>query len=410
MVIVFKTLRRVVYQVDDLEPARDWYAKILGSQPLFDSPVAVIFQVGDCTLSLARPQPGDMVRRGGAETYWEVDDINAAHQRLLDAGAGQISPVQEILNVMIAKVRDPFGNFIGLTSHMADPGQRTVDKRASETALKVCFCRALASRDERDPIRGPDTMAELFLDAESRTILASTAARSWVIQNRISPPLYGYFIARTRYFDELFVDALDRALPQIVLLGAGYDTRPYRFAKRLGRTRVYEVDVATTQAHKRSLLAAGAVAVPPQLAFVTMNFWTDDYAQALAQAGFDSRARTLFVWEGVSYYLVEADVLRTLRFVSSGAAAGSLIGFDYLSEKTESVSAAEPFRFWLQREQMQTLLEREDFCVQEQMGPEELARRFLRLEDGSQAEPTLDRFALMLARVRERDRGDHGRA
>lgn len=58
-----------------------------------------------------------------------------------------------------------------------------------------------------------------------------------------APGSYEYFIARTAFFDAAVRRALDENVPQIVLLGAGYDSRAYRFADRIRDTRIFELDV-----------------------------------------------------------------------------------------------------------------------------------------------------------------------
>ena len=57
-------------------------------------------------------------------------------------------------------------------------------------------------------------------------------------------------LARTAFFDNLFIDALNKNIPQIVLLGAGYDTRAYRFADLNNATKIFELDIAPTQNRK----------------------------------------------------------------------------------------------------------------------------------------------------------------
>ena len=64
--------------------------------------------------------------------------------------------------------------------------------------------------------------------------------------------MYEYGIARTTFFDNIFIDALNKNIPQIVLLGAGYDTRAYRFAEINNTTKIIELDIETTQNRKRN--------------------------------------------------------------------------------------------------------------------------------------------------------------
>ncbi len=116
----------------------------------------------------------------------------------------------------------------------------------SDTALATATMRALAAKDPREGVFGPDYLAEIFLTEEQRAPLMDPAAREWVMKNRVTPGAYVFMIARTAFFDQVFTDALDKRIAQLVLLGAGYDSRPYRFSSRLGDCRVFELDALAT--------------------------------------------------------------------------------------------------------------------------------------------------------------------
>jgi len=108
----FQGLRTVIYQVDDLDVAKDWYTRILGTEPYFDEPFYVGYNVGGYELGLT-PDPAD--ERGGLIAYWGVDDADAALARLLDLGAalhGEVESVGE--GIRVATVKDPFDNVVGI--------------------------------------------------------------------------------------------------------------------------------------------------------------------------------------------------------------------------------------------------------------------------------------------------------
>lgn len=118
---------------------------------------------------------------------------------------------------------------------------------------------------------------------------------------------------RTGFVDRAVLDALDRGVAQIVIVGAGYDGRPLRFATP--GVRWFEVDHPATQADKTRRLA-GIGAEVGHIAFVTVDLTTDDLPAALAAAGFDAARPALFVVEGVLSYLerpVAARLLASLR-------------------------------------------------------------------------------------------------
>jgi methyltransferase (TIGR00027 family) len=129
-------------------------------------------------------------------------------------------------------------------------------------------------------------------------------------------PLFGtggaYFRARTRFFDEAVVCAIRDGVEQVVLVGAGYDGRAFRY--RSPGVRWFEVDHPATQADKRSRLDALGVSVDgSHLTFVPCDLGDDDVGAALAAAAHDASRSTLFVAEAVLPYLPAGAVERALH-------------------------------------------------------------------------------------------------
>jgi predicted enzyme related to lactoylglutathione lyase len=105
-------LRTVVYHVDDLERAKDWYSKILEIEPYFDQPFYVGYAVGGFELGLV---PDGTPGAGGSVAYWGVADAQAALERLTALGAEVREPLQEVgEGIRVASVADPFGNTFGV--------------------------------------------------------------------------------------------------------------------------------------------------------------------------------------------------------------------------------------------------------------------------------------------------------
>jgi catechol 2,3-dioxygenase-like lactoylglutathione lyase family enzyme len=105
---MFLGLRTVIYPAPDLAAAKAWYTEALGFAPYFDEPFYVGFEVGGYELGL---QPEAQT----AETYWGVEDIDAAHARLLALGATERSPVTDVGgDIRVATVLDPSGSVVGI--------------------------------------------------------------------------------------------------------------------------------------------------------------------------------------------------------------------------------------------------------------------------------------------------------
>jgi methyltransferase (TIGR00027 family) len=114
----------------------------------------------------------------------------------------------------------------------------------------------------------------------------------------------------------------------LVILGAGYDARAYRFD--LAGVNVFEVDHPATQADKLAKLQAIFGNVPEHVTYVPVDFNTQNLEARLLESGYDPRRKTLFIWQGVSMYLTADAVDATLAFVVNCSGAGSAIVFDYL--------------------------------------------------------------------------------
>ena len=111
----FLGLRTAVYPVPDIQAAKDWYTRILGIAPYFDEPFYVGFNVGGYELGLDPDTSASQPGSDGPHAYWGVDDASSALKRLLELGAREHRPLQEVgEGIKVASVLDPFGNAFGI--------------------------------------------------------------------------------------------------------------------------------------------------------------------------------------------------------------------------------------------------------------------------------------------------------
>ncbi|HEX3872085.1 MAG TPA: SAM-dependent methyltransferase, partial [Pirellulales bacterium] len=200
---------------------------------------------------------------------------------------------------------------------------------AIESAETVAFLRALAVTDASLAAPCCDTHARHFLGSKNRGLL------DWLPHSvlkalicRIAPGSYDFTVARTRHFDEALLAGLRRGIDQVVILGAGYDSRALRFERELAGIPIFELDHPGTQARKIKLSNKASGRLPRNLKLIAIDFARQSFADVLTANGFRSDCKTLFLWEGVSYYLPEAAVSDVLAFVSH-CARGSSITFGY---------------------------------------------------------------------------------
>jgi predicted enzyme related to lactoylglutathione lyase len=112
--VMIQGLRLVMYHVDDMQKAKEWYSKVLGYAPYFDQPFYVGFHVGGFELGL-NPDTPKMSKGDSTYAYWGVKDCKAAYKHLLDLGAKPNTPVEDVGGgILAATVTDPWGNVFGV--------------------------------------------------------------------------------------------------------------------------------------------------------------------------------------------------------------------------------------------------------------------------------------------------------
>ncbi|WP_437313902.1 class I SAM-dependent methyltransferase [Sorangium sp. So ce385] len=266
-------------------------------------------------------------------------------------------------------------------------------RRPSLTASLVAALRALYT-EMPEPYRvAPDPLAArlvpwpLALPARALPRAAGSPAAAGALHRAIGVATFGvgYHVAlRTRAIDDALREAVARGASQLVLLGAGLDSRAMRLPELAG-VQVFEVDHPSTQRYKVERLAslargdgsgAGAPGAAPELkarglARVPVDFERDRLDEALLSAGFRPAEPTFWIWEGVTVYLTREAIEATLRLTAALSAPGSRIALTYgmlpdaeLPAWAERVirgmfrSLGEPVRTPLAREEMRELLAR----------------------------------------------------
>ena len=290
----------------------------------------------------------------------------------------------------------------------------SIETQPSGTAAATAFLRALAATDPREDLRGKDNLAAIFLEETQTKSLHDPAARNWVMQHHISPGAYAFMLARTAFFDQIFARALQDNVAQVVLLGAGYDTRPYRFMELLHATRIFEVDAPPTQQRKRACLQQAGISISPQISFVPINFEIDDLQAVLSAAGLQRAQHTLFIWEGVSYYLSAAAVDQVLACVTALSPTGGSIAFDYavlspailqdkdvqeFRQSMQTRHADEPTHFGIRAGTIETFLAERGFQIIEHLTADDMTARYLTPQRYPDVGKVMPLFGFVHARV-----------
>jgi methyltransferase (TIGR00027 family) len=202
--------------------------------------------------------------------------------------------------------------------------------KPSRTAQFVAYTRALGHLAPQVP-GFSDPQAAEFLPGNWKTRIQRTR-RSLAGKPAKSP--YPFWLRGMGLFNQFRTVVLDRAvagaapIAQLVILGAGFDTRAWRL-DALENADVFEVDHPSTQALKCER-AAAVPAKARQVRFVATDFREDHMAASLRAAGYDVNRPAFWLWEGVTMYLRPEAVAANLASFASLSAPGSHLAMTYL--------------------------------------------------------------------------------
>jgi methyltransferase (TIGR00027 family) len=209
-------------------------------------------------------------------------------------------------------------------------------RQISRTSIMVAAARAFGARDPDPSIRNPDWLAEHLLGpAELELIKEHPLSRALdqdyreASREMFNITTTSLMLIRTRFIDEKLAEAVRGGAEQVVILGAGFDTRAFRLHELLKDASVFEIDAPATQECKRRRIDTVLGAVPPNVTYASIDFHHHKLNDVLSNAGYSPDRKTFFIWEGVNMYLREESVRETLLTVSRGAAPGSSLVMDY---------------------------------------------------------------------------------
>jgi methyltransferase (TIGR00027 family) len=288
---------------------------------------------------------------------------------------------------------------------------------AIRSAETMAFLRAVVAREESLVVRCEDAFASLFLGGKRRLVnaIGMQGVIRWLL-HLAAPGSYGFAVTRTRHFDEVLLHESSAGIEQLVLLGAGYDSRPYRFRAALAKVKIFEIDHPGTQARKRRILQRSGNSTPTNLTYIPVDFNRQSLQHALAEHGFSLQKRTLFLWEGVSYYLPQQVVEEVLDFVGRCAPESSIV-FDYaLSRFVKGDTSTyggkqiarwlekigEPFLFGLDPEETATFLSKRGLAVLSDLGASQLEQSYLKTKEGCLLGKTLGHVRMVHAATVDR--------
>lgn len=254
----------------------------------------------------------------------------------------------------------------------------------------------LAAVEQNEPPKRrlvDDDLADLFLPRPLRWLVATTratAVRRLVVRASewSGRGLWANLACRKRFIADKLADALDD-IDAVVILGAGLDTLPYRLTRQVRRP-VFEVDLPVNVARKAKTVRRVLGQLPLSVRLVAVDFERDDLLTSLAEHGYLLDYRVFFICEGVTQYLTEQTVRRTLDGLRP-AAPGSRIVFTYIRKdfidgtnrygtRTLYGSVRQRRQLWhfgIAPEDVAGFLDEYGWQLIEQAGPDELVQRYV---------------------------------
>jgi methyltransferase (TIGR00027 family) len=140
-----------------------------------------------------------------------------------------------------------------------------------------------------------------------------------------------YAVVRTRFFDDFLLHASQSTgARQLVILAAGMDARAFRM-EWLPGTRLYELDRPEVLATKNAIIARAGARPTCEWRAIEADLERPSWSAALLDAGYEAREPSVWLAEGLFFYLTEATVHALLGGASALAPPLSQLGADLVN-------------------------------------------------------------------------------
>lgn len=208
--------------------------------------------------------------------------------------------------------------------------------KTSRTAQYMAFFRALETKHFNNGNLFSDPYAIHFLDSGLRLAVNLSNLplfKSYLkkaIHKKI-PGAYSSGIARTKFIDELLYATVKDGVKQVLILGAGFDTRASRL-DYLQSIPIIEIDHPNTSIYKKGIYKKRIGQLPKNVSYCQIDF-NNESLEALAERNhFDFTKPTTIIWEGVTNYLTSEAIDKTFSFISKFP-KGSFVIFTYVHKQ-----------------------------------------------------------------------------
>ena len=203
-----------------------------------------------------------------------------------------------------------------------------IESKSSRTAGFNCMYRAASYLSKNQFYKSEDFVAPKLLPGLVKFFVKNRLVNfKWSF---FPKGIYEYVIARTKYIDRIFKESMINNVDQILIFGAGFDSRAIRFKKINCRTKIYELDTYHTQTAKIMQFRKKNITLPDNTVYIPINFNIDSVSEKLIANYFKPEKSTLFLMEGIIMYLNKQAVDTLFKTIYQLAPSGSRIIFDYI--------------------------------------------------------------------------------
>ncbi len=270
---------------------------------------------------------------------------------------------------------------------------KRIENKTSRTAEFTCMIRAGSFYEKRSQYKCDDYIAPTLLPNFFSTIIKIGFLRKLFIGRLYPKGMYEYVIARTKFIDEIFKNSLINGTEQILIFGAGFDSRGIRFNDMNKKTKIFELDAPVTQEAKINQLKKRGVKINSNIIFVPIDFNKESIEERLQESGFKTDKKTLFILEGLTMYLNPEAMDNTFKVIHKISGNDSEVVFDYVylsvlrgenlfyGEKDilkEVNKADEPWNFGIEKGELDSFLKMRKFHIIKELNSKDLEEKFFK--------------------------------
>jgi methyltransferase (TIGR00027 family) len=271
-------------------------------------------------------------------------------------------------------------------------GGKVAKRQVGKTAMDAAMCRLIEQYQPSGTRLFQDAIVKEMVDPSVRPMMELSGTRNFMMKqiDAVAPGIFGAQICRTRAIDDAVPAALLQAVGQLVILGAGFDTRAYRLAG-IDRVKVFEVDLPAVQSDKKKKLQKRFGRLPANVTFIPIDLDQQELAAVLAGTTFDASQPAVFIWEGVTQYITEDAVCGILAFAGKSA-PGSILLFTYILKSVierrsnipganrmmDAMAGTAPWIFGIEPANLPAFLSKFHLTLREDIGNADYQERYLK--------------------------------